>query len=251
MEYRQCWDEVLFLHWRVSPDTLRRYIPSPLVVATYGGQAWVSAVLFRLRARPHWLPFVPGVSRLVELNVRTYVHCRGRPGIWFLSVYADSHPAVWLARLLTPIPYEHRPLRYRPVGDGFEFQCRGGPPPILTFRPAGPVAEVASGSLDEWLLERYRLFARSGAVCLAEAEVIHPRWAVRAVEVSGVVAGVGQEVGLDLSRPPEAAHFSDGVRAVFGSFRQVAAVAPNQALQQTGAACRLSGVHSSPSGPGC
>jgi hypothetical protein len=26
---------------------------------------------------------------------------------------------------------------------------------------------------------------------------------------------------------------------------------PNQALQQTGAACRLSGIHSSPSGPGC
>ena len=36
-----------------------------------------------------------------------------------------------------------------------------------------------------------------------------------------------------------------------GSCLRWVAQTPNQALQQTGAACSLSGLHSSPSGPGC
>ena len=226
MEYRQCWDDLLFLHWRASADLLRRSIPAPLEVATHGDQAWVSAVLFRLRVRPRWMPFVPGVSRLVELNVRTYVHCRGRPGIWFLRVQADNPLAVRLARLLTPIPYEHQSLLYKPVEDGSEFQC--GRSPAVSFRPVGPAAEAAGGSLDEWLLERYRLYALSGAARLVAAEVTHPRWTVRRVEVSDEVGGFARDLGLDLSPVPELAHFSTGVRAVFGAFRQVAVVAPPQ-----------------------
>ena len=229
MEYRQCWDNVLFLHWRVDASSLHRSLPASLEVATYEGQAWVSAVLFQLRVRHSWLPFLPHLSSLVELNLRTYVHCRGRPGIWFLSVHADNRLAVRMARLLTPIPYEHRPLRYGPVGDGFEFQRLCGPPSILTFRPTGPAAEPAVGSRDEWLLERYRLFAQAGPTPtpLAEAEVVHSRWVVQAVEVLNWAGGFSREVGLDLSRPPDAAHFSAGVRAEFGSFRRVGAVAPD------------------------
>ena len=45
---------------------------------------------------------------------------------------------------------------------------------------------------------------------------------------------------------PAAEPHSPGGQPAVGNLRW-----PNQALQQTGAACRLSGSRSSPSGPGC
>src|SRR5438094_436421 len=102
--WSQHWLDLLFLHWRVPPALLRSQVPAALEIATLDGSAWVSLVLFRLRVRPRWLPFLPCVSALLEMNLRTYVHYRDRPGIWFLSVHADNHLAMWLAKLLTPIP---------------------------------------------------------------------------------------------------------------------------------------------------
>src|SRR2546421_4110241 len=84
--WSQQWRNVLFLHWQVPAASLRLQIPAPVEIATYHDAAWVSLVLFRLRVRPRWLPFLPGVSELVEVNLRTYVRVQNRPGIWFLSV---------------------------------------------------------------------------------------------------------------------------------------------------------------------
>jgi uncharacterized protein YqjF (DUF2071 family) len=137
---------------------VRPHIPAPLEVATHDGGAWVSLVLFRLRVRPRWLPFLPGVSELVEVNLRTYVRCRAKTGIWFLSVYADNRWAIRLARLLTPMPYAHAAMRYQRFGDQFQFQAWQGltfvPESAFTFRPTGKGVEPRQHSLDEWLLER-------------------------------------------------------------------------------------------------
>ncbi|MFO0904830.1 MAG: DUF2071 domain-containing protein [Pirellulales bacterium] len=228
MEYRQCWNNVLFLHWTCSAETLQRRIPAPLQLATFQGQAWVSVILFRLRVRPRWLPYVPGVSNLVELNVRTYVHYQGRTGIWFLGVYADNRLAVRLARWLTPIPYERRSLRYEGTAKDSAVRYQWRPDSFLSARPVGPIAAAAPGSLDEWLLELYRLFAAVNSRRLEEAEVVHPRWLVQPVEVEGAADEIGQELGLSLSRSPEVTHYSPGVRAEFARFRRIGATASNR-----------------------
>jgi uncharacterized protein YqjF (DUF2071 family) len=229
--WSQHWQDLLFLHWRADPEILRGHVPAPLEVATHRGDAWVSLVLFRLRVRPRWLPFLPGVSALVEVNLRTYVHWQGRPGIWFLSVHADNRWAIRLARLLTPIPYTEAALRYRRRGGRFQFEARpggpAGPRARLTFLPTGPGSAPRAQSLDEWLLERYRLFAGGGGAGLVEAEVAHPRWVVQPVEVSGSAGGFGRALGLDLACAPALAHYAPGVRARFGAFRLVNAGGPN------------------------
>src|SRR5262245_43574036 len=104
--WAQRWLDLLFLHWRVPPAALRPQLPRDLAIDTYGGDAWVSLVLFRLKVRPRWLPFVPGISNMLELNLRTYVRAANSPGIYFLSMLADNRPAIWLAKLLTPLPYQ-------------------------------------------------------------------------------------------------------------------------------------------------
>ena len=44
-------------------------------------------------------PPLPVVSQSPELNVRTYVHFDGVPGVWFFSLDASNALAVWAARV--------------------------------------------------------------------------------------------------------------------------------------------------------
>lgn len=220
MVYYQSWDDVLFLHWKTRPDDIAPRLPRGLEASTFGGAAWVSAVLFRLTVRLRGLPRVPRLSRLVELNVRTYARCGGREGVWLLRVQADNHAACRLARLLTPLPYEYRPLRYRRTDAGFGVSDAARRNDLLAFSPSGLPAVTLEGSVDEWLVERYLLFARGTRTSLTTAEVTHPRWAVRTPVLTGWDPEFGRQVGVG-DRQPDAAHFSDGVHAVFGPFRPV------------------------------
>ncbi len=43
---------------------------------------------------PRGFPAIPYVHRFLELNVRTYVTCEGKPGVWFFSLDAESRLAV-------------------------------------------------------------------------------------------------------------------------------------------------------------
>lgn len=233
--WSQHWHDVLFLHWRVDAAALRSRIPTPLEVDTHDGDAWVSMVLFRLRLRLRGLPFLPGVSDLVEVNLRTYVHCQGKPGICFLSVHADNRWAILLARLLTPIPYAHAAMRYKRHGEQFEFlagyDSPSGTLAGLTFAPTGEGALSREHSVDEWLLERYRLFAFGRCSAPLQAEVAHPRWVARCVQGSGRVTGFVRAIGLDLPCVPEQAHFAPGVWARFGPFQRLEGTRPNQPLR--------------------
>jgi uncharacterized protein YqjF (DUF2071 family) len=225
--WSQHWLDLLFLHWQVPAGDLRARIPCRLEVDRHGGQAWVSLVLFRLRVRPRWLPFLPGLSGLVEANLRTYVRCGDRPGIWFLSVHADNRWAIALARRLTPMPYVRAAMDYRRPGHRFRFVTWCPTPPhaglSVQFLPGPEARAVADGTPDAWLLERYRLFILDDRRRLLEAEVAHPRWVVRDVDVTMSANRMGAPVGLDLDRAPDRAHFSEGVRAYFGAFREAEA----------------------------
>jgi len=155
--WAQYWRDVLFLHWRVPKELLRPHVPQALEIETFDGDAWASVVLFRLKVRPRGLPYVPFVSELIEVNLRTYVSYRGVPGVNFLSVHADNRLAIAAGKLFTPMPYRRAKMAYRPS----EFTSHV----IRTqFEIRGEAREADRGSLNEFLLERYRLYAadRSG-----------------------------------------------------------------------------------------
>ena len=41
---RQDWHDLLFLHWRVSPEAIQETLPAGLRVDTFEGSAWVGVV---------------------------------------------------------------------------------------------------------------------------------------------------------------------------------------------------------------
>src|SRR5438876_2897222 len=117
---RQRWTDLLFLHWRFAAGDVRPLVPPALGVDTFEGDAFVSLVGFAISGvRPPFLPPVPVLSSFNGVNVRTYVHRRGRdPGVWFLSLDASSALAVQAARLFFKLPYTTAHIRLRTCDAG-------------------------------------------------------------------------------------------------------------------------------------
>jgi uncharacterized protein len=160
----QRWFHLLLLHWPVEPQTIQSTLPAGLQVDTFAGTGWIGIVPFFMRdVRPAGFPSVVGLSNFLELNLRTYVRDRhGRPGIWFYSLDANQPIAVWIARLCFALPYQHATMRANvEAGEVAYSSARLGSGEALhyRYRPALDFAEAKFGSLEFFLLERYRLFA--------------------------------------------------------------------------------------------
>jgi uncharacterized protein YqjF (DUF2071 family) len=84
--WRQKWHDLLFAHWPVATSLLRPLVPPELDIEEFDGTSWIGVVPFHMSGvarRP--LPDVPFLSAFPELNLRVYVSCAGKPGVWFLS----------------------------------------------------------------------------------------------------------------------------------------------------------------------
>jgi uncharacterized protein YqjF (DUF2071 family) len=100
------WRDLLFAHWPVRADLVRRHIPPSLELDVFDGQAWVGAVPFLMEnTTARCVPPIPGLHAFPELNLRTYVTAHGKGGVWFFSLDAGQRLAVRAARLFFHLPY--------------------------------------------------------------------------------------------------------------------------------------------------
>src|SRR5437764_15061182 len=66
----QNWCDLLFAHWEVSAEQLRRMVPSPLELDLLNGKAYVAVTPFRItRLRSRYLSSLPAISRSEERRV--------------------------------------------------------------------------------------------------------------------------------------------------------------------------------------
>jgi uncharacterized protein YqjF (DUF2071 family) len=209
----QSWVDVLFCHWPVAPDALRPHVPARLPLDLAEGEAWISFAAFEVRAtRPRGVPPPPVLGRFPELNVRTYVTRGGRPGIFFLSLDAASAPAVAAARRLYRLPYFRAEMEI--VSDGpwtryrSERRDRRGAPACFAarWRPTGDARPAAPGSLEEWLVERYRLYTTDARGGLLAGDIHHRPWTLRDVQAEIGDNSMTAGLGLDLAGAPLVQH---------------------------------------------
>jgi len=249
MTWLQRWTDVLFLHFAIAADDLQPHLPPQLEIDTFDGQAWISFVFFRLKLRPAGLPFIPGFSSLLEMNVRSYVKHNEQPGIYFLRMYADNRLAIQAARMLTPLCYEHATMiDHRLRDDRRHIECSPSRSVShglsLNFQIAGAAAEADAGSLDFWLVERYRLFVVRRDGSILAGDVVHAPWQISPIQFAIAKNNIGEATGLPIS-DPAAASFSAGVAARFNSFRTIASgparPTPSAVLRPARAAARCGG----------
>lgn len=185
----QRWERLLFAHWPVDVAQLRARVPPPLVIDLHEGQAWLSVAAFAIEGlRGRGLPPLPGTSSFPEFNVRTYVRYGDKPGVWFFSLDAASLLAVVGARMTYALPYYHARMAVERQGDWIHYRCERDENARFDgrYRPVGDAFTAAPGSLEEFLVERYALYAARNAQRLERTDIQHPPWRLHAAE-----AGIG------------------------------------------------------------
>lgn len=200
------WHDLLFMHWRVAPEQLRRFIPPVLTLETFDGAAWLGIVPFRMAGvRPRLAPALPWLSAFPELNVRTYVRAGDRPGVWFFSLDAANPVAVELARLMFHLNYVNANMGCRHDGDTVQYTSArhdGSGSLRARYRPAGPVACSAPGTLDHWLTERYCLYAANRRGDVWRGDIHHAPWPLQPAEAEIAENSMAQQIGVRLEGPP-------------------------------------------------
>ncbi len=219
---RQQWHDLLFMHWPVASDSVQKLLPPGLIVNKFQGNAYVGLVPFRMTGvSPALLAPVWGLSDLLECNVRTYVRRVDgtAPGVWFFSLDAAGIVAVAVARAAFALPYfyakmHQADLREHDPGGRWRRQvsytttrmhpgARGGYCRAVYELPGGAVAPAVPGSLDEFLIERYLLYARR-ADKLYCGRVHHAPYQIEPVELmhlqETLIAAAG--IARPDTRPP-------------------------------------------------
>lgn len=224
---RQHWHNLLFVHWEVPAEPIRRLLPPGLDLDLHEGRAYVGLVPFTMSGvRPVGLPAVPGLSRFHETNVRTYVHNGGRdPGVWFFSLDAANPVAVVAARAWYHLAYHYARMSVeeRAPGQGtgageFSYVSERrwpGPRPARARVRGGPRGEPApaeAGTLEHFLVERYFLYAhapRRGA--LYRGQVYHHPYPLQQATLSALDESLLAAAGIARPQGKPIAHFARGV----------------------------------------
>ena len=197
----QSWGKLLFMHWQVPIEALRPVIPRPLAIDTYEGETWIGLIPFTLwDVRPRFMPSLPGISNFHELNVRTYVHLNGIPGIWFFSLDANSQLAVMGARTLFQLPYYYASIDLEQHEKTIicTSRRRDGKSPAAfhaTWTIGADMPQAEPGSLDFFLVERYCLYT-SHKGRLYRCRVSHEPWPLQQARLSKYDSNVLEANGL-------------------------------------------------------
>jgi uncharacterized protein YqjF (DUF2071 family) len=103
--------------------------------------------------------------------------------VWFLSLDASSPFFVTVGRALYGLPYRLAHMTTLVEGERVHYlSSRRGASFAATYEPCGAAAHAEPGSLEHFLVERYRLFSeRRGRLITALVE--HERWPLQPASV--------------------------------------------------------------------
>ena len=196
----QSWDKLLFLNWEVPVDAVRPLIPEPLAIDTFNGSAWLSITPLTIYdVRSPVLPALPYVSWLHELNVRTYVHFDGVPGVWFFSLDANNLPAVLGARLLFKLPYYSADISLESENNEIAFDSKRSDGKAFfeaKWLVGSRLPSSEPGSLQYFLTERYSLYT-ADEQDIYRCRIHHAPWPLQETsEVSNFKSNMFQIAGI-------------------------------------------------------
>jgi uncharacterized protein len=184
----QTWDKLLFVHWPMAAELLRPLIAPSVRLDTFEDRAWVSVTPFTMWGmRPIFLPALPMLSQSHELNVRTYVHVDGVPGVWFFSLDASNALAVVGARLALGLPYFQARMHLQEHHGALHFTSTrahlGAPAARFegTWSCGEPLPSPPPDTLEFFLVERYCLYT-TWLGQLLRVRIFHRPWPLRRVE---------------------------------------------------------------------
>lgn len=210
---RMTWKTLLFAHWPVPAEALRRLVPEPLQIDTFDGTGWVGLIPFTMPVfRIPRLPPIPTAGSFHECNVRTYVTCGGEPGVYFFSLDATSRLAVWGARRLWRLNYHMARIDLRREGDVVHYsvdRARSTARLRCAWRAGALRAPSRAGHLDYFLTERYALYTVDRHGRPLRGRIRHEPWTLRDAELLQLDDGLVAAAGITAAHDPPVLYHAD------------------------------------------
>jgi uncharacterized protein YqjF (DUF2071 family) len=224
----QNWGNLHFMHWRINEDILRPHIPSDLNLDTFGESAWIAITPFTIwdvRPFPPLIPALPGLSSMHELNVRTYVHLNGVPGVWFFSLDTDNSIAAVGARTFFHLPYYIAEIDLQKDGDVINYELRRDEDPAAQFSgsfcPGKHLQTSQPGSREFFLTERYVLYTESDGE-LYRARIHHQPWNLQESELQSISSTMLEANSIKAPKTQPLVHYAEEVNVDIWALEPVA-----------------------------
>ena len=176
----QNWKHVIFFHYKVAPEVLQSKVPFKLDL--HDGKAVISVVPFLMDGiRFPFLPPLPWISRLWELNIRTYVEVNGIKGVYFFTLETDSRLAQVIAHYFFHLPYRFSKIKSMLKNNTYVFKYSRAD---FHFNLDAEILNSKQEStFDRWATERYFLFTKKGDRIFS-GEVMHHPWQLNKIKIN-------------------------------------------------------------------
>lgn len=215
---RQGWRDVVFLHWRVPPETVRPLLPPGVEPDVRDGSSWLGVIGLRMTGlRVGGVPY----PSFLELNVRLYsVDANGHRGVVFRAMEATDPVFAAAARTSVRLPYTWAAMRFEQHGQEIEYRTRRHWPKPSRAGVRLKVrcgAEIEPTPLETALTARWALHQRWYGPTL-RMPIDHEPWPLRRAEtLAWEDDGLLEACGLPtMQDPPESALYASGTSVRFG-----------------------------------
>ncbi|EMQ94570.1 YqjF family protein [Xanthomarina gelatinilytica] len=209
-KYYQEWNDAIFLHWQVELHELKKFVPEELEIDLFEGKPWISVVAFTMeKIRPKNLPAFRPISNFEEINIRTYVKCNNKTGVYFLSIEGGTSLSCKIAKGISQLPYRFSNIK-RNTNQYYSNNIQFNDRLKIDFVIGEKINKKTA--LEHWLVERYALFQDSENT-INEFEIHHLEWPLNDIELKNLELNYQRYENL-LKNNPIKMHYSKGVKVV-------------------------------------
>jgi uncharacterized protein YqjF (DUF2071 family) len=213
----QEWGKLLFMHWRMDEERLRPLIPAGLEIDTFDGSAWIAVVPFTMwdiRPLPPYVPPIPGLNAMHELNVRTYVHLDGVPGVWFFSLDCNNAAVVVGARTFYYLPYYNAEIELQQRETAIDYLLHRTDDPPAGFHASWQIREplptTSPDSLEFFLTERYCLYSEHKEA-IYWSRIYHQPWPLQKADLVSFDSTMIESLALPSPKGEPLVHYAEEI----------------------------------------
>lgn len=212
----QEWRFLTFMHWEVSPEVISKHIPKGIELDFFEGRTYIGLIPFLMKnVHPRLFFPISGISNFPEFNIRTYVKVKNKPGVFFLTLDAQSYITCLYAPYAYGLPYNY--TKGMIISEDKKYiwnsnrKIEGYELTGYSKMKSGPMVS-GRGSLEEFLFERYCLYSlHDNKICIGYTK--HNPWNIYKADVHIENNNLTKSFKLGIKNvlKPEIAHMSDGV----------------------------------------
>lgn len=209
-KFYQEWNKAIFLHWEVEPADVQTFLPDSVTLDTINGKAWVSLVAFNMNhIGVRMLPKMPHISDFYEINIRTYIKCKNKSSVYFLSMEGSKRSSCKILKAISKFPYEYSKMKRT----DYSYESKNSNQNNsfdLIYRTKKESSK--KDHIDRWLTERYAVFQEHKNK-LIEYDVHHLEWPLKEISTNSLKIDYPKFNHL-INKPPDRMHYSEGVKVL-------------------------------------